>query len=226
MRVLRMQEGEVRNALHLREGEYVVKTLTTEEELIKSYRLRHLIFAETLRWVSETPGRLEVDEYDGFAVPFGVFRNGEMLAYIRLALAKNYYMLEKDFRMLVGDGHHIRKAPDTGETSRFCVHPEARVDKVAGYNVYMFLFKGLYTWCRAHDIRYLYTVVEEKIYRLLCARGFPCNPVGDVVKMEDGTVARAVTVDWREFERLNMDKRPGLLAWFQIKSSDMAVATA
>lgn len=226
MKTLNLQEEEFRETLNLQEDEYVVKKLTTEDELVKSYRLRHLIFAERLRWVSETPGRLEVDEYDKFTIPFGVFRKGEMLAYIRLALSKDYYMLEKDFRILLPEGHHIRKAPDTGETSRFCVHPEARADKVAGYNVYMFLFKGLYTWCCANGIRCLYTVVEEKIYRLLCARGFPCNPLGDTVTMEDGTVALAVTVDWREFERLNMEKRPGLLAWFQIKSSEMAVATA
>jgi N-acyl-L-homoserine lactone synthetase len=226
MKILNLQEREITNALNLREGGYVVKTLTTEEELVKSYRLRHLIFSETLRWVSKSPGNLEVDEYDGFAVPFGVFRGDEMLAYIRLVLSKDYYMLEKDFRVLVRNGHHIRKDPDTGETSRFCVHPEARADKVAGYNVYMFLFKGLYTWCCTHDVRFLYTVVEEKIYRLLCARGFPCKPVGDSITMEDGTVALAVTVDWREFEMLNTAKRPGLLAWFQSSSSEMAVATA
>jgi acyl homoserine lactone synthase len=212
--------------LCLQDGDYSVKILITEEEHMQSYRLRHLVFAETLHWVDESPGKVEIDEYDKFAIPIGVFRENKMLAYIRLVLSEDYYMLEKDFRMLVRNEHDIRKTPDTGETSRFCVHPEARADKVSGHNIFMFLFKGLYTWCCMHGIRYIHTVVEEKINRLLCAKGFPCSPMGNTITMGDGTVALAVTVDWREFERINTVKRPWLLEWFQISSSEMAVATA
>jgi len=212
--------------LHLEESGYTIKTLETQEEFIKSFRLRHLVFAETLRWVSESPGNLEIDEYDRFAIPLAVFRGTEMLSYIRVVLSRDYYMLEKDFRVLVRDGRDIRKTVDTCETSRFCVHPEARADKIAGYNVFMFLFKGLYTWCRINNIRFIQTVVEDKVNRLICAKGFPCDPIGDAVTFGDNTVALAVTVDWRAFEANNLVKRPKLVEWFQINSSEMAAATA
>ncbi len=105
---------------------YVVKTLSTEEERQKAYRLRHEIFAEELKWVGKNEGKRDVDMYDDFAISFGVFSNDSMLAYIRLVPAGNPFMIDNEFSMLVDKNHAVRREADTGETSRFCVSRQAR----------------------------------------------------------------------------------------------------
>jgi predicted GNAT family N-acyltransferase len=52
---------------------YVVKQLDTREELIQSYRLRYRIY-ENLGYLRQpNASRLEIDEYDACAIPFGAF---------------------------------------------------------------------------------------------------------------------------------------------------------
>lgn len=205
--------------IYLREGSYVIRNLITEEDMIKAYHLRHRIFCEELSWVPQTENRLEMDEYDVYAIPFGVF-NGQnnLSAFIRLVTDGNTLMIEKEFSSLVGRGHMVRKENDTGETSRICVAPEARNDVISGdfgvQSVSMLLYKGVYYWCITHDIRYIYTVVAYKMFRLLRAKGFSIELIGDLTTMPDGVVAVAVIMDWREFETSNKVKRPDMFRWF------------
>ncbi len=127
-------------------------------------------------------------------------------------------MLENEFLSLVAPEHEIRKESDTVEVSRLCVAPEARNANIRGnfgmHGISMLLYKGVYHWCIDNDIRYLYLVVEHKVLRLLCAKGFPCNLIGEPKIMPDGVAAVAALMDWREFERLNAARRPAMLRWF------------
>lgn len=127
-------------------------------------------------------------------------------------------MLEREFLSLVGIKHEIRKEYDTVEVSRLCVAPEARSNVVSInfgiHRISMLLYKGVYHWCIRNNIRYLYLVVEYKIYRLLKAKGFPCKRIGEPQTMPDGVTAVATIMDWREFESLNTVKRPDMLRWF------------
>ena len=104
------------------------------------------------------------------------------------------------------------------ELSRLCVAPEARkagfADNFGAHGVSMLLYKGVYHWCLAKRVRFIYLVVEQRVFRLLCASGFPCKPVGEPVAMPDGVKAVAAMLDWREFETANIVKRPKLLQWF------------
>jgi acyl homoserine lactone synthase len=203
----------------------IVKTLDTEAEIVQSYRLRHRIFAEELNWVAVSDNGLEIDSYDAYAIPFGVVDNkGSLIAHIRLITSGFPYMLERDFIMMVSPDHLIRKDTAIAETSRVCVAPEARPDLIGGnfgvHRISMVLYKGVYHWCRHNGIQTLYTVVENKIFRLLCAKGFPCRPIGEPVVMPDGTNALAVIMDWREFEKFNFAKRPEMMKWFSLYQSD------
>ncbi len=203
----------------LDEGGLTVKNLVSQTEKMQAFRLRHQIFCGELGWVLRAENGLETDEYDARAVPFGVYGAGEeLLSYLRLIMPDSRFMLEKEFLSLVSPEHAVRKHDDTAEISRLCVAPVARHDVLAGnfgvHRASLLLFKGVYHWCLKNGIRFLYAVTELKVYRLFCAKGFPYKLIGDPKTMADGVVAVAVMMDWREFEAMNAQKRPGLLKWF------------
>jgi acyl homoserine lactone synthase len=209
----------------IRDGGLVVKTLEEAYEKILAYQLRYRVFHQELGWVPRRESQLETDEYDNHATSFGVFDNERrLLAYMRLIKPEVPYMLEKEFSAMVGPEHEIRKESDTVELSRLCVAPEVRSDRISGNfgvgTLSLLLYKGVYHWCMAHAIRYLYLVVEKKVFRMVRAGGFPCKLVGEPVIMPDGVEAVAAILDWRDFEELNRRKRPEMLRWFLSGQSD------
>lgn len=203
----------------IQEGEFCLREVTEWDEVMAAYHLRHRVFSQELGWVAPSADSLETDAYDGHASFLGVFDAEERLvAFLRLVPAEEEMMMEREFPMLVGHRHEVRKERDTVEVSRLCVAPEARNCNIRGnfglHSITMLLYKGVYHWCIMHDVRYLYLVVEEKIFRLLNARGFPCKLIGTPLTMPDGVVAVAGMIDWREFETTNAVKRPKFLEWF------------
>jgi N-acyl amino acid synthase of PEP-CTERM/exosortase system len=210
--------------LFIREQDFIVKDLTTDSEKIQAYCLRHRIFCQELGWMPQRENGQERDGYDYKAVFLGVYdRRRRLLAFLRLIMPQTTFMLEREFSRLVGPEHKIRKEDDTVEVSRLCVAPEARNCKFSGHfdsqgisseSISMLLYKGAYRWCVRKDIRYLYFVVEQKIYKLLHLKGFPCKIIGRPKTMPDGEIAMAAIMDWREFEILNEIKRPKALEWF------------
>lgn len=189
-----------------------------DDTILLAHRLRHKVFAEELRWVPWNSNGLEQDAYDGYAEHFGVFRNIKLLSYLRLVTPDYRFMLEKEFSNLVSPGHIIRKASDTREVSRLCVSFDERSTKIhtaiGSLGVSMFLYRRVYQWCAEFKVRYLYLVVEYKVFRLLNMLGFPCTLIGEPTKMPDGVVAAAAIMDWRDFEDRNYFKRPELMGWF------------
>ncbi len=207
------------SSILIKEGDFTLKNLITEEEKVQAYHLRHRVFCEELGWVPVSENGLEIDDYDKHAVCFGVFNKQNMLlAHLRFLLAEDPFMLENEFSMLIGSEQQIEKGSETVESTRFCVAPDARKTMLSSesgsYPIFMFLLKGSYHWSKKNNVRYVYTVAEHKINRLLCAKGFPCKSIGDPITMQDGTVAVAVRIDWREFEVVNALKRPKMLRWF------------
>ena len=220
---------KVMRGILIKEGGFTVKNMTSDEEKIKAYRLRHRIFAEELRWVATSESMLEKDSYDCHAVSIGVFDDrNRLVGLARLIRPQARFMIEKEFSIMVGSWHTIRKQSDTAEASRLCVLPEARNTSVQGnfgiHNVSMFLYKGIYQWCARNNIRYIYVVVETKIHRMFMARGFPCRLAGEPVTMADGCTAVAATIDFEELVRINRVKRPAFTQWFtQYQSSQVQV---
>jgi acyl homoserine lactone synthase len=214
----------ITSQIFMKEDCLIVKDMITEHEKIQAFHLRHRIFCQELGWLRQTVNTMEKDDYDSKAIFFGVFdRQNNLLAFLRVIMNEAPFMLENDFVSLVMPGYNIRKEDDTIEVSRFCVAPEARNDIVSenfrACGISMLLYKGVYHWSIKHKKRYLYLVVEYKIYRLLRVRGFPCKLLGDPQKMSDGVIAVAAMIDWREFEALNLSKRPEMLKWFNSLNS-------
>lgn len=211
------QENHV-NTISIQEGGYIVKTMSEVNEKIQAHKLRHEMFSEELKWAPKTENRLEIDVYDSYAVFFGVFDlQNRLLAHMRLVLAEDTFMIEKEFLSLMGP-HAIRKERDTAELSRCCVAPEARKYLVSTehgrFDIFSLLFKGIYLWCIKNDIRYIYGVTDHRVYKLLQLKGLPFKLVDSPCLMEDGVVAMAIQIDWYEFRLINKTKRPLLLSWF------------
>lgn len=206
-------------SISLKDRGMTLKNLTTQEDKIQAFRLRHRIFNEELNWVPRSKDSLEVDGYDRNAIFFGVFNNrNELVAFLRLILPESPFMLENEFSFLVPPRHVVRKEGDTAEVSRLCIAPKVRSsansENFAIHDIAMFLYKGVFQWSVINMIRYLYFVVDHKIYRLLRIRGFPCEMIGEPQTMPDGTVATAAIMDWSRFTLLNLVKRPEMLTWF------------
>lgn len=207
----------------MQESDYIAKNLELPEEKSMAYQLRHNVFCEELGWREQTQSGLEIDSYDTNAVFFAVFdKRQEMVASLRLILPGDTFMLEKEFSCLVSKSAGIKKQSDRAEVSRLCVAPQARNGIISCnfqlHTVSMFLYKSVYHWCLVNHIRYLYFVVEDKVCRLLRAQGFPCKSLGEPKKWEDGMIAVAAIMDWREFEKINSAKKPELLYWFQARN--------
>lgn len=201
------------------ESDHFVKLLTTESERIESYRLRYEVFYLELGWAKSASNTLEIDNYDRWAIPLGSYnRYHHLEAYLRIVRSEDHFMLERDFPYLLSQCHTFRKGMDTIEISKLCLKPETRKEKISGnfgtYPVSQLLFKGVYIWCLMNNIRYIYMVVAEKVFRLLFARGFPCKLAGEPHYMPDGIVTVAAVLDWREFECLCKIKHSKMFAWF------------
>ena len=207
------------SSLNIEESGLVIKNLTHENEKAQAYRLRHKIFCKELKWVPETETSLEIDKFDDGAVFLGVFnKHNQLMAFIRIIMPEKCFMLEEVFSFLVSPEHTIRKESDTAELSRLCIIPEARNHVLQNnFNtgmISMFLYKGVYQWCRNNGIRYLYFEVDYKFYKLLRKQGITCDTVGPPNIMPDGILATAAILDWDKFEAINEETRPDLLKWF------------
>ena len=199
--------------VEFREGEFTVRTLR-EEELKSSYRFRHKVFAEQLKWVPASPDGEEMDLYDLWGKTVGVIGyDGTLLGMARLLPASGQFMLEKDFGALVPPEYRIRKASDTAEITRLAVDPEIR-DRKLSTTIMLAVLKGIYQWAVENEVRYYYLEVEHRFLRALRILGFPCEPIGPVVKLPPaGASAVAALYDMVKFDEGNGQKRPDFLRW-------------
>jgi len=195
------------------ENGFVVKTLHGEQ-LTQSYRLRHKVFAESLKWVPQTDDGQEMDLYDLWGVTVGLVRDdGAVVGMARLLPSSGQFMLEKEFSALLPSGYQIRKNSDTAEITRLAIDPEIR-DKGLSYGMMLALLKGVYQWAVENDIRYYYLEVEHRFYRTLRALGFPCEMIGEpVVLPPAGARSVAALYDMVRFDEENAIKKPQLLDW-------------
>jgi len=201
------------NDVEFSENGFVVKTLHGEQ-LTQSYRLRHKVFAESLRWVPETDDRQEVDLYDLWGTTVGLIRDdGAVVGAARLLPSSGQFMLEKEFGALLPAGYQLRKNSDTAEITRLAIDPEIR-DRGLSSKMMLVLLKGVYQWAVANDIRYYYLEVEHRFFRTLRALGFPCEMIGEpVVLPPAGASSVAALYDMVRFDEENATKKPRLLNW-------------
>jgi N-acyl-L-homoserine lactone synthetase len=211
--------GRVEDAVLGREEDLRLERLWRPADQDQAFRLRHLLFAETLHWVPEHPSGREIDEYDRCTEMIGILDGqGRVLGQARMHPSSSPYMIEREFAETLGHSPIPHKGRDTAEVTRFGLDPGARglqIRTVHGrFDLFAFLMKGLYRWCVAQGANLLYAVVDTRMFRLLHTRGFPFEALAEPKVMPDGVVAVAIRLDWNQFREENRQRRPGLLAWF------------
>jgi N-acyl-L-homoserine lactone synthetase len=199
--------------IEFQEGEFTVRTLR-EEELKSSYRFKHKVFAEQLKWAPVSPDGEDMDLYDLWGKTVGVLGyDGTLLEMARLLPASGQFMLEKDFSALLPPEYRIRKTSDTAEITRLAVDPDIRDAKLST-TIMLSVLKGIYQWAVENELRYYYLEVEHRFLRVLRMLGFPCEPIGPVVQLPPaGASAVAALYDMVKFDEGNGQKRPDFLRW-------------
>lgn len=196
------------------EGEFLVKTLETKEEMTQAYQLRHRVFAERLKWVPERADRLEADLYDTWSTSIGVLGDhNRLLGLVRMTHAPVPFMLESEFSACLVGNHRVRKETDTAEITRLAVDP-AIADRGLSARLMKTIFKGMYQWCLLHDVRYTYMVVEHRLLRVLQRMGWPCHAIGDPVALPPAEVfSIGGLLDLEEFRLQASTCHPNMLDW-------------
>ncbi len=207
--------------LIFQEDNLLIKTLSAPEEMDAAFRLRHEVFVDELQWVPPSPDKREIDDYDKFAIPLGLFdlsaqtgKDLPLIGYVRLIQSNYPFMVEKEFACLLPKDKPLKKLPDMVESTRICVKKERRADKVGDLDLTIghLLYKAIYNWCLIHNSRFLVTIIEKRYYRYLKSL-FPFEPLGGFLPMGDGVLTGTVLLDWRDFERVSLERRPDFLKW-------------
>lgn len=198
--------------LIFQEENYLVKTISTPEEVDSAMRLRHEVFRDELRWVPPTADGLDRDQYDDFAESIGIFeRSGELVGHVRLIKAPLPYMIENEFACLLPK-EGFTKSPGMVESTRICVRKDRRSDTVNSFSLAHLLYKAIYHWSLKNGSRYLITIIEQRYFFYL-KRFFPFVPVADFKPLGEGVMSGIALLDWNVFEKSVSAKRPGLFKW-------------
>jgi len=202
------------NIVHFNETDFIIREIEEKKDFLKAYRLRHMVYCESLKWVDQSSDCLEIDSYDLCSVSLGVFSDeDDLLGYVRIIPSNHTFMLEKEFRRLIPDDYIIRKGPDTAEITRLTTLVPVHLTSALQKKVSSLLYKGIYHWSLMNGVRYLYFVVEERFLRVLKRLGFPCLEVGQVTTLGGGVQTVAAILDWEAFRLENRKRRPDFLDW-------------
>ena len=209
-----MQVLEKSRPIEFREEGLLVKTLLDEQDLHASYHLRHQVFAERLQWVPKNDDGLEVDAYDVFATPVGLFDDDQKLRGVfRMISSPHPFMIESEFRPCLLPNCEIRKEHDTVEITRLALDPTL-TDKGLSIRLMQILFKGVYQWSMQNEVRYLYMVVEKRFLRVLRGMGFPCEAISPAVSLPPAeALSIAAVLDWKQFHETCPQTRPSFFQW-------------
>ncbi len=198
-----------------REAGYTIRIVETDEEHDQAFRLRHAVYCEQLGWVPVCPDGRERDRYDPGSTTLGVFADhGQLLGLVRLIPPERPFMLENDFRALLRPGYRLRKGPDTAEITRLTTLSRARRPSGAS-PIASLLYKAIYRWSRACEVRYLYAVVETRFLEHLRHRGLPCIALGPPYGFGAGPPVVATLLDRALFERLACARPTSFCDWLR-----------
>lgn len=193
---------------------YCIRLINDEKEQLECYRLRHLVFCETLRWLPTNLSGLEIDHFDNWATLLGIFSSrGNLVGSMRLLPANRPFMLETDFAGLISAEHRIHKEDNTAEVSRFMVAPSWKGRGLSILHT-LLLMKGLYQWSLVNGIKNIYAVIEKRFWRMLFLIGFSWRPIGLIKALPPGNIESVpVILDWDEFRLDRQADNPSFLEW-------------
>ena len=132
---------------------------------------------------------------------------------VRMTPAPFPFMLESEFSGCLVGSHHVRKELDTAEITRLAVDPTI-TDRGLSAKLMRTIFKGMYHWTRANNIRYTYLVVESRLLRVVQRIGWPCHAIGAPVALPPADVLSVgALLDLDEFRSAAASTRPEMLEW-------------
>jgi len=178
------------------------------------YRLRAEVFRSELGWIGSQSDQIDIDPFDTNAVHFLTLSpNDKVIAALRLLPANQAWMMEEHFQSLMPTDSNIHTA-DACEISRLAIHKDWRNHEIKQDLVIAeILYKGVFQYCLANQIRYIYMVTTTALIGHLRKKGLPIN-VMSKQKMSDGVVALIAQLDWYAFINDNTSKNPARLAWY------------
>ena len=200
--------------IEFQEGRLLVKTLSDEQDLSASYRLRHQVFADRLQWVAKSDDGLEIDAYDAFATSVGLFDDDRKVRGVfRMVRSPYPFMIEKEFRPCLHANCEIRKEHDSAEITRFALDPTL-TEKGLSSRLLLTLLKGIYQWSRQNEVPYMYMVVEKRFLRVLRGIGLSCEAISPAVFLPPaGALSIAAVFDWKHFYETCPLKNPSFFQW-------------
>ena len=205
--------------------------------LEEAYRLRYQVYCLECRYLPEQnyPDGRELDSYDEYSTHYCSFdRSGSLVGYVRLVEMDDRGRFPFQDHCVIFDDAKMPPASQCGEVSRLMVRSDyrrRRGDTLAGVNetqnivppegdrrsntpqLLLSLYRQMYAYSRAHDIRYWIAAMEVPLARSLARMNFGFRQIGAQTDYY-GPVAPYLA-DLRELEQRLAETAPGLLAWMQ-----------
>lgn len=163
-------------------------TLPASHELVEEmFRLRYRLFVEKFKWNVAHRNGMEIDEFDALpdCTHFIVTDRHGIAGSTRLLPSTGPYLVEKFFPHAI-DGA-LPKEENYWEVSRATVELEGWKGRefARTVDVQRELFAGMYEWCLARHIPYLFGVADVRFRAVTKAFSLPREPMGPIVKLSD-----------------------------------------
>ncbi|MBV9468546.1 MAG: GNAT family N-acetyltransferase, partial [Abitibacteriaceae bacterium] len=196
--------------ISIADGNLLARLITTAdgEEMRACQRLRYDYFVCQKRWVEANPtdpGH-EADKYDPFAHHLAVFREQEVLAYLRLLIWHPAvgFMLNQEFScLLLPEQPHTLIRDGAAEISRLVINPTVRTlgSRRAFQHCIELLFKLFYRVALHRHLNDFYIEVEVDWLDTFATHfGLNFIPIGNPCIFPDGTPTIAAHATRRQLE--------------------------
>jgi len=151
------------------------------------FRLRYRLFVEKFKWNVVHRNGMEIDEFDELpdCTHFIVCDQAGIAGSTRLLPSTGPYLVEKFFPQAINGA--LPKEDGYWEVSRATVELEGWKGRefIRTVEVQRELFAGMYEWCLARDIPYLFGVADVRFRAVTQAFSLPREPMGPIVKLPD-----------------------------------------
>lgn len=177
----------LREIYSLLTGGYKVYSAVTPEEELIAYRIRHEVYCEELNYEPLSFAGFEKDPFDENATQVILYskKDGRHIGCTRFIHGDRLHP-ELPFEKLCGetlDQTILKQVKSSGdkyaEISRLAVVSDHRrgVAKKSSVALWM-LYLGILALARHHGIKYLFALVQPRLFRVLQIRGIPIRQIG------------------------------------------------
>lgn len=195
------------------EGALRARSCSDPAVLEDAFKLRHRVFAESLRWVAPHPKGIETDGYDAHAHHFVVENNAKVVGYLRILCGGLgvALMLENEFRLLNPQSNTINEIGNL-EITRICTDPTLNASTKA--SVSMLLYKTAYLWSVRKNIDLWHVVVTGDYLKNLVWLGFPFKTVFSSTEFDTVSETIYATLSLADAKVSVETQNPELAQWF------------